>query len=86
MSVIGKDLLILSTATASFWSSSGQISGQWVNPKYISVHFPTKSFSETDFPSWLIRLNGPPIAAVPTDAPSFGAADMVFSSVIGKKK
>ena len=72
--------LILSMAAASLISSSGQISGQCVNPKYKIVHFPIKSFSVIRFPSSLIRLNGPPIAAFPADGPSLTALELVFIS------
>lgn len=77
-------LLILSTAAANFCSSSGQISGQWVKPKYIKFHFPKKSFSVTHFPSWLIRLNGPPIAAFPTDGPCFTSFEALYISATNK--
>lgn len=77
-----RNLLILSTAAANFCSSSGQISGQWVKPKYINVHFPKKFFSVTCFPSWLMRLNGPPMAAFPTEGPSFTAFEALLISAV----
>lgn len=72
--------LILSMEADNLISSSGHISGQWVNPKYKMVHFPNRSFSVTRFPSSLIRLNGPPMAAFPADGPSFTAIEFVFIS------
>ena len=88
-----KILLILSTAAANFCSSSGQISGQWVKPKYNKVHFPMKSFSVTCFPWWLITLNGPPIAAFPVEGPCLTASVLVripaaikVESIDGRRK
>lgn len=57
----------MSIAFAIFSNSSGQISGQWVNPKYNKIHFPRKSLSVTAFPFWSVRLNGPPSATFPID-------------------
>lgn len=74
------DLLILSIAKAIFWSSSGQMSGQCVKPKYSRVHLPKKSFCVTGFPSWFKRLNGPPMAAVPTDGSCLTALVLFFNS------
>ena len=51
-----------------------------MNPKYKIVHFPIKSFSVIRFPSSLIRLNGPPMAAFPADGPSLTALELVFIS------
>lgn len=75
-----KHLLILSTAAANFCSSSGQMSGQWVNPKYINVHLPKKSFSVTRFPWWLVSSNGPPIAAFPAEGPCLTSCEALCIS------
>lgn len=80
-----KGSLILSTAAASFCSSSGHISGQWVKPKYTTVHLPKKSFSVTGFPLWSMRLNGPPMAAFPAEGPCFTEVEAVVISVTSNK-
>ena len=53
------------TTSVILSSSSGQISGQFVNPKYTRLHFPSRSFSVNGTPLWVVNSNGPPTAAFP---------------------
>ncbi len=55
-------------ALAIFSSSSGQMSGQCVKPKYTRANLPSRSLSVNGLPSWLMRSKGPPIDALPTVA------------------
>lgn len=57
----------MSMACPIFSNSSGQISGQWVKPKYSKIHLPWKSLSVTAFPLWSVKLKGPPRATFPID-------------------
>jgi hypothetical protein len=56
-----------STALPILSSSSGHISGQWVNPKYMSVHLPRRSLSVKGWFWEVVRRKGPPIEGLPTD-------------------
>ncbi len=56
-----------STAAASFSSSSGQMSGQCVKPKYSRLQAPRRSSWLKGRPSWSSSSKAPPIAGVPTD-------------------
>ena len=60
-------LPIESTALVIFSNSSGQMSGQWVNPKYSSTHLPRKSELFLNFPFWSISSQVPPSDAFPSD-------------------
>ncbi|KYQ56095.1 Parathyroid hormone/parathyroid hormone-related peptide receptor [Trachymyrmex zeteki] len=53
------------TTFVIFSISSGQTSGQCVNPKYINTHCPKKSSDFTVFPSVSTNSNLPPILALP---------------------
>ena len=55
----------ISIASPSLFSSSGQISGQKVNPKYMISHLPLKSASVRTLPVWSVSVNGPPMAGSP---------------------
>src|SRR5712671_6961455 len=44
-------------------SEVGQMSGQWVKPKKISVGRPCRFFSVTVWPAWSVSRKGPPITA-----------------------
>ena len=57
-----------SMAAASFTSSSGQMSGQCVNPKYSRECFPCRSLSVKLLLFWSTSSKGPPMAATPTDS------------------
>ena len=48
-----------------FTSSLGQISGQYVNPKYKSNHSPSKSLFVHGLPSLSTSDHGPPSAGLP---------------------
>ncbi len=52
---------------ATLVNSVGQISGQWMNPKYTSRYFPLKSVSETTCPLWSIKVNAAPTRGFPTE-------------------
>ena len=56
-----------SIASAIFTSSSGQMSGQCVKPKYSSANLPFRSVLLNGLPFWSISCQAPPMAALPTD-------------------
>ena len=58
-------LPMASMTFAIFSSSSGQMSGQKVNPKYRRTHWPKKSFSVFFTPLWSTKEKEPPRAALP---------------------
>ena len=59
---------IMSRASVILSSSSGQMSGHEVNPKYSSAQLPRRSRSLNGLPSWSSSWNGPPTMAFPTTA------------------
>lgn len=65
---------IIPRASEIFSSSSGQISGQCVNPKYINEWDPLRSAgNENGFPVWSVRVKGPPTLGAPR-APAFASS------------
>lgn len=55
----------LSNTAPTLSSSAGHISGQFVNPKYTSDHFPSKSFSVKGSLVERVREKGPPTCGRP---------------------
>lgn len=55
----------MSTTSLILSSSSGQMSGQFVKPKYMSVHCPSRLASVNVDPSCAYSENGPPIRGLP---------------------
>lgn len=66
-------------ASTIFSSSSGQMSGQWVNPKYSRLQFPSSCLSVKGLPLWSTSWKGPPMAAAPTTLPAAAVCLAIFS-------
>lgn len=60
-----QDAPSISTTSVILSSSSGQMSGQLVKPKYIRVQWPRRSCSVNSFPSWSSSEKGPPMRGLP---------------------
>ncbi|KYN05685.1 Parathyroid hormone/parathyroid hormone-related peptide receptor, partial [Cyphomyrmex costatus] len=69
------------TTFVIFSISSGQTSGQCVNPKYINNHCPKKSSDFTVFPSVFTNSNLPPILALPNSRLLSFAIFLSFSTL-----